>query len=50
MIGIGLIAVTIAGIMAIPKLASWWINSAGSGNAQSGFEKSMQSIGRRMFK
>ena len=49
-IGIGLIAVTIAGIMAIPKLASWWINSAGSGNAQSGFEKSMQSIGRRMFK
>ena len=49
-IGIGLIAVTIAGIMAIPKLASWWINSSGSGNAQSGFEKSMQSIGRRMFK
>lgn len=49
-IGIGLIAVTISGIMAIPKLASWWINSAGSGNAQSGFEKSMQSIGRRMFK
>ena len=49
-IGIGLIAVTIAGIMAIPKLASWWINSSGSDNAQSGFEKSMQSIGRRMFK
>ena len=49
-IGIGLIAVTIAGIMAIPKLASWCINSSGSGNAHSGFEKSMQSIGRRMFK
>ena len=50
LIGLGLTAATVAAIMAIPKISSWVINSAGSGNAQSAFERSMQGLGRKFFK
>lgn len=49
-IGIGLVAVTVSAIMAIPKIASWFISSPGSGNAQSGLERSLQSLGRHLLK
>jgi len=49
-IGIGLVAVTVTAILAVPKLASWFINSSGSGNAQSGLERSLQGLGRRLMK
>lgn len=49
-IGLGLTTATVAAIMAIPKIASWVISSAGSGNAQSPLERSFQSIGRRLMK
>lgn len=49
-IGIGMMVVTVSAVMAVPKIASWFINSAGSGNAQSSLERSLQSIGRRIMK
>lgn len=49
-IGVGMMAVTVSAVMAVPKIASWFINSSGSGNAQSSLERSLQSIGRHMMK
>ena len=49
-IGLGLTAATIAATMAIPKIASWIISSAGSGNAQAPLERSLQGIGRKFMK
>ena len=48
--GIFLVAVTVTAILAVPKIASWFINSTGSGNAQSGLERSLQGLGRRLMK
>lgn len=49
-IGIGLITAVIAATMAIPKIASWPIQSSGSANAQSGMERSMSGLLRRIIK
>ena len=49
-IGLGLTTATVAAIMAIPKIASWIIASAGSGNAQSPLERSFQGLGRKFMK
>lgn len=37
-------------MLSIPKIASWFINSSGSNNAQSGLERSLQSLGRHLIK
>jgi hypothetical protein len=49
-IGLGLTTATVAAIMAIPKIASWIIASAGSGNAQAPLERSFQGLGRKFMK
>ncbi len=49
-IGTSLLVVTTGMMLSIPKIASWFINSSGSNNAQSGLERSLQSLGRHLIK
>lgn len=49
-IGTSLMVVTIGMMLSLPKIASWFINSSGSNNAQSGLERSLQSLGRHLIK
>lgn len=50
LLGLSMIIAVVAAIMAIPKIASWVVQSSGSANAQSGMERTLGNMLRKLIK